>query len=90
MTLLLVINNVGIEVVDGNGVAVNVYPNPTTGWITIDANDVLSVEVFDQAGRHIATHDNTNRIDLGGLATGNYMLRIHLQRGNSIQRVILR
>ena len=90
VTLMLVVNSVGIEMVDGEGISVKVYPNPTTGWITIDADDVLSVEVFDQAGRHIATHDNTNRIDLGGLATGNYMLRIHLQRGNSIQRVILK
>lgn len=90
VVLILVINSVGIEVIDCNGMIVNVYPNPTTGWITIDADDVLSVEVFDQAGRYIANYDNTNRIDLGGLATGNYMLKIYLQRGNSVQRVILK
>jgi len=90
VTLLLVINNVGIEVIDGNGVAVNVYPNPTTGWITIDADDVLSVEVYDQTGRNVAIYDNSNRINLGDLPTGSYLLKIHLQRGHSVRRVILK
>ena len=90
VTLLLVINNVGIEVINGSGISVMVYPNPTTGWITIDADDVLSVEVFDQAGRKVATYEQTNRVYLGGLASGNYMLKIHLQRGQSVQRVILK
>ncbi len=90
VTLMLVINSVGIEVIDSSGISVVVYPNPTTGWITIDADDVLSVEVFDQSGRKVATHELTNRINLRGLASGNYMLRIHLQRGSSVQRVILK
>lgn len=90
VTLLLVVNSVGIEVIDGSGINVVVYPNPTTGWITIDADDVLSVEVFDQTGRKVATHEQTTRINLGGLAAGNYMLRIHLQRGFSVHRVILK
>lgn len=90
VTLMLVVNSVGIEVIDGSGISVVVYPNPTTGWITIDADDVLSVEVFDQAGRKVATYEQTNRIYLGGLASGNYMLKIHLQRGQSVQRVILK
>lgn len=87
VTLQLVITQVGIAPVDD--ISVTVYPNPTTGWTTIDANDVLSVEVFDQAGRHIATHDNTNCIHIGGLASGIYLYKIHLPRGISVQRVIL-
>ncbi|MBP5547129.1 MAG: T9SS type A sorting domain-containing protein [Bacteroidales bacterium] len=90
VTLLLVVNSVGIEVIDGSGISVVVYPNPTTGWVTIDAEDILSVEVFDQAGHKVATYEQSNRINLGELAAGNYILRIHLQRGSSVQRVILK
>ena len=89
VTLLLVINNVGIEMIGENGVVVSVHPNPTNGWITIDAEDIMSVEVFDQTGRKITSYEQTNRINLGGLPTGGYMLKIHMQRGTSIQRVIL-
>ena len=90
VTLMLVVNSVGIEMVDGEGISVKVYPNPTTGWITIDAEDVLSVEVYDQTGRNVAIYDNSNRINLGDLPTGSYLLKIHLQRGHSVRRVILK
>ena len=90
VTLQLVITQVGIEKVEENGVKVNVYPNPTSGLLTIDAIDILSVEVIDQAGRMIDTYKNTNHIDLGGIPAGSYLLKIHLLRGQSIQRVILK
>ena len=90
VTLLLVINPVGIDVVEGNGIIVKVYPNPTSGLLTVDATDILSIDVIDQTGRNVDTYTNTNRIDLGDLPTGSYILKIHLQRGQSIKRVILR
>lgn len=88
VTLVLTINVTGIDGVET--VTVNAYPNPTTGSITIDADDVQKVEVYDLYGRRAATFDNTNRIDLRGLAAGTYTLRVTLQRGTALQRVILR
>ena len=89
VTLVLVVNQVRIEEMDGSDISVMVYPNPTTGWITIDAEDILSVEVFDQSGRKVASYEQTNRINLLGLSAGSYLLKIHLQRGSSLHRVIL-
>ena len=89
VTLLLMVNHVSIEVIDNNGINVMVYPNPTTGWLTIDADDVISVGVFNQAGHNIATYEQSNRINLSELASGSYLLKIHLKRGTALQRVIL-
>ena len=89
VTLLLMVNHVSIEVIDNNGINVMVYPNPTTGWLTIDADDVISVGVFNQAGHNVATYEQSNRINLSELASGSYLLKIHLKRGTALQRVIL-
>ena len=88
VTLILVINHVGIETIDG--LNVRVYPNPTAGWLTVDAEDILSVELFDLSGRKLATHERTKHIDLRGLPAGAYLLKIHLPVGTSLQRVILK
>ncbi len=89
VTLILVVNPVGIEQVEGDEWNVKVFPNPTTGWITIDADDVLMVESFDPTGRKVASCENTNRIDLSGLPKGDYLLRIQMKRGMSVMRVVL-
>ncbi len=76
----------GIETVEVMNV--NVYPNPTTGWLIVDAENILSVEVFDLSGCKVAAYERTNKIDLDGLPAGNYLLKIHLSTGTSLQRVI--
>ena len=87
VVLQLTINQVGIaDVADLDGI--NIYPNPTTGKLTIDAEGVLKVEVYDYSGRLVATFANTNQLDISQLPTGTYALRISLQKGTAIKRVI--
>ena len=85
---MLVIRHVGIDVIDGNGKKVRVYPNPTDGWLTIDADNILSIEVYDNTGRRVAEYGATNRIDLGHLPLGGYVLKIRMEKGVSIHHVI--
>ena len=87
VTLKLTINQVGIaDVTDFEGL--NIYPNPTTGKLTIEAEGVTKVEVFDYAGRLAATFVNTNQLDISQLPSGTYALRISLQKGSTVRRVI--
>ena len=87
VTLKLTINHVGIaDIVDLEGL--NIYPNPTTGKLTIEADGVTKVEVFDYAGRLAATFVNTNQLDISQLPSGTYALRITLQKGSTVRRVI--
>ena len=88
VTLLLVIRHVGIEVIDGNCKKVKVYPNPTDGWLTIDADNIISIEVYDNTGRRVAEYGATNRIDLSHLPMGGYILKIRMEKGSSIHHVI--
>ncbi len=89
VVLQLTINQVGIaDVADLDGITI--YPNPTTGKLTIGAEGVLKVEVYDHSGRLVATFSNTNQLDISQLPTGTYALRISLQKGNTVRRVIKR
>ena len=69
---------------------VTLYPNPTTGQLTISADDVIKVEVFDRLGRRVAAFHNTNVIDISHLPAGSYTLRLFLTQGNVVRRVVKR
>ncbi len=86
IVLQLTITQVGINIAEGNNITL--YPNPTSGKITIVADDVEKVEVFDQSGRIAATFKDTNEIDIHNLPTGAYTLRITLHNGSAVKRVI--
>ena len=64
------------------------YPNPTSGKVVIDRENVLSVEVFDKTGRLLTVQRDVNEIDLGAFADGIYTLRISLPEGVVIRKVI--
>ena len=86
IVLQLTITQVGINIAESNNIAL--YPNPTSGKITIVADDVEKVEVFDQNGRIAANFKDTNEIDIHDLPTGAYTLRITLHNGSAVKRVI--
>lgn len=70
---------------------VNIYPNPTSGLVTIDTKNQLieSVDVMDLMGRtlvHIETKSNT--IDISSLPAGTYVLNITTLQGKLSQKVI--
>ena len=70
-------------------VPVKVYPNPTTGRLTINADGLQSVEVFDKAGRLVATFAEAGQLDFSQLPSGTYLLRLRLHEGYALSRVIL-
>jgi hypothetical protein len=58
--------------------------------LTVDAENVLRIEVYDRLGRRVAVFDNTNSIDISSLAAGSYTLRISFAQGKTVRRVIKR
>ena len=64
------------------------YPNPTTGKITIDGVKAVRIEVYDLDGRMLCTFSNTNSFDISKLPSGTYFIRIFSPQGEARQRVI--
>ena len=76
-----------IDVVDALN-NVKLHPNPTRGIVTIDANEVLKVEVIDAVGRLVTTIEHSNTLDLSNMHAGSYTLRIITTQGPVIRRLV--
>ena len=55
---------------------IKVYPNPTSGKLTIDAKNFEGVEVYDTSGRLIIKSE-LRTIDLEEQAKGLYLLKVN-------------
>lgn len=75
-----------IEEVPSEGV-VNVYPNPVSDVLNIQADNVQKVELMDMSGRRILTTDK-EQIDVRRLHAGAYFVRVITSRNTTIKRVV--
>ncbi|MBQ9473414.1 MAG: InlB B-repeat-containing protein [Bacteroidales bacterium] len=95
LTLILHILRNAIDQSDEAAAAVNVYPNPTTGPVTVYCDAMKCIEVYDQQGRGVMTHHlpqqtGSARLDLSSLPSGLYTLRISSHTGTCMARVMKR
>ncbi len=70
--------------------SLKVYPNPTTGRVQLNVTEAEKIEVLDLVGRRVAMFENTNTLDLSGLADGTYTLRVTMPEGVAIRKVVKR
>ncbi len=70
--------------------SITIYPNPTTGRVQLNVTEADRIEVLDLVGRRVALFENTNTLDLSGLADGTYTLRVTLPEGVSLLKVVKR
>lgn len=71
--------------------AYNVYPNPTSGMMTIEAENISYIAIYNSTGQlvNVVKGDN-NTIDMSGYDNGVYYFNIVDNAGTkSIQRVIV-
>lgn len=56
---------------------IGVYPNPTTGLISVSEGDseVKSVRIFNVLGKEVLKSDKATNIDVSGLSKGIYLLK---------------
>ena len=71
-----------IEEIKIEETSVSLHPNPTNGFVHIEAEDVKEIQVFNQLGQCLKTAQDTNEVCLEGLPQGLYLLRVTLEDGN--------
>jgi ELWxxDGT repeat protein len=65
-----------------NAPSVHVYPNPSSGTMTVEANDlsiITAIEVYDITGKRIvasAADSNAVQLDLSSISKGLYILKV--------------
>lgn len=84
----------GIDMMIGeNTEEVSVYPNPTTGNVTIQANGMKHITVLNTLGQ-VVYDANVNSamqvLDMGQYEAGVYMVRVTTDNGVGVQRVVVK
>ncbi len=70
-----------------------VFPNPTTGQVTITGRDLKTAEAFNALGQHVATATNDGdrlTVDLGGLPVGVYFVNVTDEEGQKFVRKVVK
>ncbi len=71
---------------------INIFPNPTTGIITISNQDNLSIdkiEILDILGKTVSVKtDNTSQIDISHLSNGVYIFKIFSSEDVTTKKII--
>lgn len=62
-------------------ISVQLYPNPTTNLIYIDAQEPLDVIVVDMLGKLVINQKNAKQIDLSNFAAGQYLVKLSTKDG---------
>ncbi len=79
---------IGIKDADEELETLALYPNPTTGMITLNRTDVQKIEVLDMMGRVVAVCENSNVVNITALTKGYYTLRITTDKGVAVRKVL--
>jgi photosystem II stability/assembly factor-like uncharacterized protein len=69
-----------------------IYPNPTTGKIRVQAEDIESIEVFDITGKHLTGFENLSglkELDLSSQPKGIYIIKVRTSKGVAVEKIVL-
>ena len=78
---------------ENNGVDINVYPNPSTDFVTIEADNLMQVTLFDMTGKALSTIDakgQSVRLDVSDLKAGVYLISATTRSTSSFVKSILK
>ena len=70
----------------------NIYPNPTSGNVRIEANDMVRISIVNALGQMVynsAVEGNEATINMAQFGNGVYMVNITTANGTSVKRVIV-
>lgn len=77
-------------VIENAANAFNVYPNPTTGMVTVEGENIAAIAIYSAAGQ-LVNVVNTTTIDMSAYGTGVYFLNIVDNANNTtVTRVVVK
>ena len=67
---------------------VDIYPNPTTGIVNIEAEGLNKVVVYDVTGRMMMSVANESTIDISNLEAGVYFFSVETENGSAMKKLV--
>jgi hypothetical protein len=81
------------EGIGESSIAAKVYPNPTSGEITLEGegiNHVRIVNAFGQTVYNAKVEGEQVRIDLSQMGKGIYMMHIEANGGQAVRKIVVK
>jgi hypothetical protein len=81
-----------IEGINENAVNAAVYPNPTSGEVTVACEGLSHVRIVNAYGQTVYNADlegDQTRIDLSQMAKGIYMMHIEAAEGQTVKKIVV-
>lgn len=69
---------------------VSIYPNPAKDKINVKGSDIQNVTVYNVVGQVVYRSENTDNvqvIDLSGMTSGIYMVKVDTANGETVKRI---
>jgi uncharacterized delta-60 repeat protein len=66
----------------------SIYPNPTTGIVKINAENLKSISVYSIDGKHLKSEYLQNEIDLSNFQNGIYLIKIETETGSYLEKIM--
>ena len=67
---------------------INIFPNPTTGIVNIEAEGLNKVVVYDVTGRMMMSVVNESTIDISNLEAGVYFFSVETANGSAMKKLV--
>lgn len=86
---LISVKGTEVQVEETSEQTVEIYPNPTSGMLTIKKEGMTSVEVYNAVGQHLMSMEVNNdmcQVNTDRLANGIYFVRIYANDGSKLNR----
>ena len=83
----------GVDMIGENTEEVSVYPNPTTNFVTVQANGMNHITVLNTIGQVVYDADvdgSLQSLDMSQYGAGVYMVRVATENGVGVQRVVVK
>lgn len=71
---------------------VSIYPNPTQGMLTIEAESLKEVSVYNLTGQMVLrtqASETVVNVNLSGLTSGVYSVRVDTNKGSHVEKLVL-
>ncbi|MBO6024723.1 MAG: T9SS type A sorting domain-containing protein [Bacteroidales bacterium] len=88
----LVAHFVFTEGIGENNISAKVYPNPTSGEITLEGENLSHVRIVNAYGQTVynaKVEGEQVRIDLSNMAKGIYMMHIEAVSGQAVRKIVM-
>ena len=85
-------SNVGIDEINSDNNAINIYPNPATDNITIESSHKATIEIYNLQGQSIkslAINEGKTNIDVSEIPKGIYFIKSYFEAEIIIRKIII-